>query len=119
MWFQLYSHANLYKDEGDSIAKSTIYSRRMHHFRRRKNKKDVESPGSTSVLTGTMVAESASESQETPEVKLETPQMTGWMSICLFAIAAVVSYLDTLVFFRIDTFHTDGSSYCRMALRLH
>ena len=29
---------------------------------------------------------------ETPEVELETPQMTVWMTICLLAVVTVVSY---------------------------
>lgn len=95
LWFQLFSHTNLYTNEGDYVAKSTIYSPRTHRFRPRKNK-DVESPGRTSVLTGTVVVES--ESQETPEVELEIPQMSTWMSFCSFGIIAVVSYRYTLAY---------------------
>lgn len=97
MWFQLYSHTSLYKDEGDDVAKSTIYSPRTHHLRPRKIK-DEESPGSISMLTGTLVA--GAESKETPEVErkdqedeLETPQLTVWMTLCLLGVVTVVSYL--------------------------
>jgi Ca2+:H+ antiporter len=96
LWFQLYSHTSLYNDEGDDIAKSTIYSPRTHRFLPRKNK-DVEAPGSTSILTATVVAEGESKEtskvRETPEVELETPQMTVWMTICLLAVVTTVSYL--------------------------
>jgi Ca2+:H+ antiporter len=92
LWFQLYSHTALYKDEGDDVAKSTIYSPRTHHFRRKN--KDVESPGSTSVFTSTVVTEAEckaeAECKETPEVELETPQMTVWMTICLLAVVTAL-----------------------------
>ena len=104
LWFQLYSHTGLYTDEGDDVAKSTIYSPRTRHLRRRKNK-DVESPGSTSALTSTVVTEGESkettevESKVTPEVELETPQMTVWTTICLLVVVTVVSYpLYTLAY---------------------
>ena len=100
LWFQLYSHTGLYKDEGDDVAKSTVYSPRTHHFRPHKNRDVEESPGSVSILTGTVVAEP--ESKETPEVvtpevvtpedELETPQMTVWLTVCLLAVVTVVSY---------------------------
>lgn len=71
----------------------------------------MESPGCTSILTGTVVAEAESKEtpevkcRETPEVELETPQMTLWMTICLLAVVTVVSYLYTRqLIFRIDTF---------------
>jgi Ca2+:H+ antiporter len=94
LWFQLYSHTSLYQDDGDDVAKSTIYSPRTHHIRPRKNK-DVESPGSTSMLTGTVVAESKTPEVERkdPEDELLTPQLTVWMTLCLLAVVTVVSYL--------------------------
>ena len=125
LWFQLYSHTNLYKDEGEDIAKSTIYSPRTRHFRNRKNK-DVEAPGSTSILAGPLVAEAERkltpevECTETPEVELETPQMTVWMTILLLAVVTVVSYLlYTLAYLSHWHLYTAGSSHCWMARRLH
>ena len=90
MWFQLYSHTSLYTDEGDDVAKSTVYTPRTRHFRRKN--KDVESPGSTSVLTSAGVTEA--ESKETTEVEeLETPKMTLWTTICLLALVTAVRHL--------------------------
>ena len=88
MWFQLYSHTSLYKDEGDDVAKSTVYSPRpRHHFLPRKNK-DVETPGTSSAIASTEVTE---ESRETPEADLETPQMNLLITICLLAAVTAVS----------------------------
>lgn len=113
LWFQLYSHANLYKDEGDDVAKSTVYSPRAHHPHfslPHRNRDDVEA--STSMLTGTLAAEAekSAESKETSEThtqipetqtqtpetqapELETPQMTIWVTIFLLAVVTVVSYV--------------------------
>ena len=101
LWFQLYSHTSLYNDDGDDIAKSTIYSPRTHHFRPHKNK-DVESAASTSMLTGVITEANETKEKpevETPEAELETPQMTVWVTMGLLAVVTAVSYLlYTLVF---------------------
>jgi len=97
LWFQLYSHTSLYNDEGDDVAKSTIYSPRTHDFLHRKNK-DVEAPASTS-MTGMITEKEAegkeAESKETPEAEtqedeLETPQMTVWVTMGLLAVVTVL-----------------------------
>lgn len=106
MWFQLYSHTSLYNDEGDDVAKSTVYSPRTHHFRPHRHIKDVESPASTSMLTGVITEAAENKEKETPEVveppeeeEMETPQMTIWVTLGLLAVVTVVSYvLCTLIF---------------------
>jgi len=99
LWFQLYSHTSLYNDEGDDVAKSTVYSPRTHHFRPHRHNKDVESPASTSMLTGviTEAENKETENKETPEVveppeeeELETPQMTVWVTMGLLAVVTVL-----------------------------
>lgn len=96
LWFQLYSHTSLYNDEGDNVAKSTIYSPRTHHLRdhlpHRKNK-DVESPGTSTVATEAECKDTECKDTECKEaVELETPQMNVWTTIGLLVVITVVSY---------------------------
>jgi len=94
LWFQLYSHTSLYNDEGDNVAKSTIYSPRTHHLRdhlpHRKNK-DVESPGTSTVATEAECKDTECKDTECKEaVELETPQMNVWTTIGLLVVITVL-----------------------------
>jgi Ca2+:H+ antiporter len=102
LWFQLYSHPGLYKDEGGDTAKSTVYSPRTRHFlpRIHKDEETAETAGPSSVPTSTEVTEGG----ETPQDELETPQMTLWTTILLLVIVTVVgSLIYTLGYFHIDS----------------
>jgi len=85
LWFQLYSHPGLYKDEGGDTTKSTVYSPRTRHFLPRIHK-DEERAGPSAAPTSTEVTEGG----ETPQDELETPQMTLWTTIFLLVIITVL-----------------------------
>jgi len=85
LWFQLYSHTSLYDDDGDDVAKSTVYSPRSRHFLPQRNR-DVETPQGTS----TVATEGEGSSGEIPEVELETPQMNLLITVSLLAVVTAL-----------------------------